>query len=80
MPKRKKKKPATLLAETLSQPSSNHGGGLGVELADLVTTVVMLSLGQIGITALGLAPGGVRKTGFAWPGPTVKPVHKIIIS
>lgn len=33
--------PATLLAESLSQTGGDHGGGFGVELANLVAPVVV---------------------------------------
>jgi len=40
--KKKKKLPAALLAESLSQPGGEDGGGLRVELAHLVAAVVAL--------------------------------------
>lgn len=77
---RQKMEPATLLAESLSQPGGDDRGGLGVKLADLVATVIVLGVGQIGIAPLGLAPGGVRRTGIGRPGPSVEPVHELILS
>lgn len=71
--------PATLLTESLSQPSGDNGCSLGVKLADLMAPVVVLGVGQIGIATLGLTPGRVRGTGFARSGPAVEPVHKIIL-
>lgn len=51
--------PAALLAESLSQPVGDDGGGLGVEFADLVAAVVVLGVGEVGGAALGLTPRGV---------------------
>lgn len=51
--------PAALLAESLSQPSSNDGGSFGMELADFMAAMVVLSVSKIGIATLGLAPGGI---------------------
>lgn len=50
---------AALLAESLSQPSGDDGGSFGMELADFMAAMVVLSLGKIGIATLGLAPGGI---------------------
>lgn len=71
--------PATLLAEALSQAGGDDGGGLGVELAHLVAAVVVLGVGQVGVAAFGLAPGGVNRTGLEGPGPAVEPVHEVVL-
>lgn len=72
--------PAALLAESLSQPVGDDGGGLGVELADLVAPVVVLGVGEVGGAALGLAAGRVGRGDLgAWPGPAVKPVHEVVL-
>ena len=74
--------PAALLAESLSQPGGDDGGGFGVELAHLVAAVVVLGLRQISIASLGLAArgvGGSRRTGFRRPGPTVETAHEIVL-
>lgn len=72
--------PAALLAESLSQPVGDDGGGLGVELADLVAPMVVLGVGEVGGAALGLAAGRVGRGDLgAWPGPAVKPVHEVVL-
>lgn len=48
--------PAALLAEPLLQSMGDDDGGLGVELAHLVSAVVVLRAGEIGFAPLGLAP------------------------
>lgn len=77
---REKMESATLLAEALSQPGGEDCRGFGVELADLVAAVVMLGVGEIGITALGLTPRRVRQTGFRRSRPPlVQPVHEVVL-
>lgn len=71
--------PAALLAEPLSQTGGHDGGGFGVELTHLVAAVVVFSMAKVGIAALGLAPGGVRGTGFKNPRTAVHPVHEVIL-
>jgi len=74
--------PAALLAESLSQPGGDNGGGFGVELADLVAAVVVLGLRQISIASLGLAArgvGGSGRTGFRRPRATVETADEIIL-
>lgn len=79
---RKKMEPAALLAESLSQPGGDDGGGFGVKLAHLVAAVVVLGLRQISIASLGLTPRRVRRgsrTRFHGPRPTVEPAHEVIL-
>jgi len=74
--------PAALLAESLSQPGGDNGGGFGVELAHFVAAVVVLGLRQISIASLGLAARrvrGSRRTRFRRPRPTVETAHEIIL-
>lgn len=72
--------PAALLTESLSQPVGDDGGGFGVELADLVAAVVVLGLGEIGVAALGLAPGRVDDGAvLGRSGPAVEPVHEVVL-
>lgn len=72
--------PAALLAESLSQPVGDDGGGLGVELADLVAAVVVLGVGEVRRAALGLAPRGVGRPGLGGrSGPAVEPVHEVVL-
>lgn len=76
----KKMESAALLAESLSQPVGDDGGGLGVELADLVAAVVVLGVGEVRRAALGLAPGGVGRPGVGGrSGPAVEPVHEVVL-
>lgn len=71
--------PAALLAESLSQPGSDDGRGLGVELADLMAPVVVLGMGEVGVAPLGLAPGRVRGPWLGRPGPPIKPVNELVL-
>lgn len=71
--------PAALLAEALSQPGGDDGGGLGVELADLVAAVVVLRVGQVGVAPFGLAARGVHRAGFEDPRPAVEAVHEVVL-
>lgn len=70
---------ATLLAESLSQPGGNDRGGFRVELAHLVSPVVVLGVCQVGIAALSLASWGVGRAGFDHPRAAIKPAHEIIL-
>jgi len=60
---RKKPQPAALLAESLSQPGGNDGGGLGVELAHLVAAVVVLGFGEVRVTSFSLTAWQIRRHG-----------------
>ena len=71
--------PAALLAESLSQPGGDDGGGLGVKLADFVAPVVVLGVGEVGVAPLGLAPGRVRRPRLGRPGPPIQPVHELVL-
>lgn len=70
--------PATLLTEPLSQTSGDHGGGLGVELADLVASVVVLCVREIGTAALSLTPWRVGRARLHGSRPPVEPVHEVV--
>ena len=50
-----------------------------MELADFMAAMVVLSVGKIGIATLGLAPGGIGRTGISWSRPAIKPVDKVIL-
>lgn len=51
-----------------------------MELADLVAAVVVLGLGEIGVAALGLAPGRVDDGAvLGRSGPAVEPAHEVVL-
>lgn len=74
-----RKLPAALLAESLSQTGCDHGRRFGVELADLVASVVVLGVREIGIASLRLASRRVGRPRLHGPLPPVQPVHEIIL-
>lgn len=74
------KQPATLLAESLSQPGGEYSGGFGVKLTDLVAAVVVFGVSEIGIAPFSLAPRGVARTGFVGrSSAAVEPVHELVL-
>lgn len=71
--------PAALLAKSLSQTRGNDSGGLGMELADFMAPMVVLSVSKIGIATFGLTPRGVGRTGISRSRPAIKTIDKVIL-
>lgn len=72
--------PATLLAESLSQPGGEYGGGFGVKFTDLVAAVVVFGVSEISIAPFSLTPRGVARTGLVGrSSAAVEPVHELVL-
>lgn len=72
-------KPAALLAEPLSQPGGDDGGGLRVKLTNLMTAVVVLSMAQVSIAPFSLTLWRVKRRRFNRPGAAVEAADEVII-